>query len=86
MAEIPLAVLLEGDYGYKVQVFDTGDTMAALAGKVADQVAGVLVAPFPPEAVLKVRLQGSDDPLPDTLTIADAGFTEMEPLEIYRAG
>ena len=28
MADIPLAVLLEGDYGYKVQVFDTGDTMA----------------------------------------------------------
>ena len=86
MADIPLAVLLEGDYGYKVQVFDTADTMAVLAGKVADQVAGVLVAPFPPDAVLKVRLQGGDDPLPDDLTIADAGFVEMESVEIYRAG
>ena len=86
MADIPLAVLLEGDYGYKVQIFDTDDTMAVLAEKVADQVAGVLVAPFPPEAVLKVRVQGSDDPLPDELTIADAGFVEMESLEIYRAG
>ena len=85
MAEIPLAVLLEGDYGYKVQVFDTGDTMAAVAEKVAEQVAGVLVAPFPPDAVLKVRLQGSADPLPDALTIADAGFVEMESVEIYRA-
>ncbi len=86
MADIPLAVLLEGDYGYKVQVFDTSDTMAALAEKVADQVAGVLVAPFPPEAVLRVRVQGSDDPLPDELTIADAGFVEMEAVEVYRAG
>ena len=86
MADIPLAVLLEGDYGYKVQVFDTGDTMAVLAEKVAGQVAGVLVAPLPPDAVLKVRLQGSDEPLPDGLTIADAGFVEMEPVEIYRAG
>ncbi len=86
MADIPLAVLLEGDYGYKVQVFDTDDTMAALAEKVADQVAGVLVAPFPPGAVLEVRVQGSDEPLPDELTIADAGFVEMESLEIYRAG
>ncbi len=86
MAEIPLAVLLEGDYGYKVQVFDTADTMAQLAEKVAEQVAGVLVAPFPPEAVLKVRVQGADDPLPDDLTIAGAGFVEMESVEIYRAG
>ena len=86
MADIPLAVLLEGDYGYKVQVFDTGDTMAVLAKKVADQVAGVLVAPFPTEAVLRVRVQGSADPLPDELTIADAGFVEMESIEIYRAG
>ena len=86
MSDIPLAVLLEGDYGYKVQVFDTGDSMATLAEKVADQVAGILVAPFPPDAVLKVRVQGNDDPLPDELTIADAGFVEMEPVEIYRAG
>lgn len=85
MADIPLAVLLEGDYGYKVQVFDTADTMAVLAGKVADQVAGVLVAPFPPDAILKVRVQGSEEALPDELTIADAGFVEMESVEIYRA-
>ena len=45
----------------------------------------MLVAPFPPDAVLKVRLQGSADPLPDALTIADAGFVEMESVEIYRA-
>ena len=83
MAEIALAVLLEGDYGYKVQVFDTGDTMAVVAEKVADQVAGVLVAPFPPEAVLRVRVQGADEPLPDSLTIADAGFAAMESVEVY---
>ena len=86
MAEIPLAVLLEGDYGYKVQVFDSGDTMAVLAEKVADQVAGVLVAPFPPGTVLKVRQQGGDATRPDGMTIADAGFVAMESVEIYRAG
>ena len=60
--------------------------MAVLAGKVAEQVAGVLVAPFPPGTLLKVKVQGSDDPLPEGLTIADAGFVEMEAVEVYRAG
>ena len=83
MAEIPLAVLLEGDYGYKVQVFDTDDTMAQLAEKVADQVAGVLVAPFPSGTVLRVRVQGADEALPQGLTIADAGFVAMESVEVY---
>ena len=84
MADIPLAVLLEGDYGYKVQVFDTGDTMAVLIDQVVSQVAGVLVAPFPSDAVLKVRVQGGE-PLPEGLTIAEAGFAEMEAVEVYRA-
>ena len=85
MADIPLAVLLEGDYGYKVQVFDSEDTMAALIEKAAEELVGVLVAPFPPGTVLKVRVQGGADPLPDSLTIADAGFAAMEAVEIYRA-
>ena len=85
MADIPLAVLFEGDYGYKVQVFDTGDTMATLIGKASDQLVGVLVAPPPAGSVLKVRVRSGDGPLADDLTIEDAGFAAMEAVEIYRA-
>ena len=84
MADIPLAVLFEGDYGYKVQVFDSGDTMAALIDKASAQLVGVLVAP-PPGAVFEVRVQGGDAPLPRGLTIEKAGFAAMEAVEIYRA-
>jgi hypothetical protein len=85
MADIPLAVLLEGDYGYKVLVLDTNDTMATIVEKTSEQLVGVLVAPFPEEAVLKVRIQGNDEPIADDTTIADAGFVEMEAIEVYRA-
>ncbi len=85
MADIPLAVLFEGDYGYKVQVFDSGDTMAALIDKASAQLVGVLVAPPPAGAVFEVRAQGGDGPLPRDLTIEKAGFAAMEAVEIYRA-
>ena len=85
MADIPLAVLFEGDYGYKVQVFDSGDTMAALIDKASAQLVGVLVAPPPTGAVFEVRVQGGDAPLPRGLTIEKAGFAAMEAVEIYRA-
>ena len=85
MADIPLAVLFEGDYGYKVQVFDSGDTMAALIDKAAAQLVGVLVAPPLAGAVFEVRAQGGDSPLPRDLTIEKAGFAAMEAVEIYRA-
>ena len=85
MADIPLAVLFEGDYGYKVQVFDSGDTMAALIDKASAQLVGVLVAPPPAGTVFEVRVQGGDAPLPRGLTIEKAGFAAMEAVEIYRA-
>ncbi len=85
MADIPLAVLFEGDYGYKVQVFDTDDTMATLAQKAREQLVGVLVGPLPDDAVLRVRVQGREEPLANDVTIAGAGLGEMEAVEIYRA-
>ena len=87
MADIPLAVLLEGDYGYKVQVFDTGDTMAVLAeqgrGSGGRRPRGAVPARRRSQGE---RCRAATRRCPDDLTIADAGFVEMESVEIYRAG
>ena len=85
MADFPLACYLHGDYGYKVLVVDDGDTMATVVQKALDQVASVLVAPFPDGTRLRVRVQGADEPLADDATVADAGLAEMEAIEIYPA-
>ena len=60
MTEFPVACNLQGDYGYKVIVIDDSDTVADIIRKTTDQLVGVLVAPFPPDAVLKAKIHGAD--------------------------
>ncbi len=83
MADFPLACYLHGDYGYKVLVVDDGDPMTTVVEKALDQVASVLVAPFPDGTRLKVKVQGADAPLADDATVSGAGLAEMEAIEIY---
>jgi len=86
MVEFPIACNLEGDYGYKVLVVDETESVADVIQKAVDQLVGVLVAPFPPGTVLKLRLHGSETPLADDMTVKQANFAQMETVEIYRAG
>lgn len=83
MALFPLVCNLQGDYGYKVIIADDGDTIGDVIRMTNEQVAGVLVEPFPEGTVLKARLQDEDDPLDEDLVIKDAGFMQMEALVIY---
>ena len=79
MADFPLAVNVQGDYGYKVIVVDDGNTI----DEVIDQIVGVLVAPFPEGTVLRAKTHGAEDPLDSSLTVANANFIQMEALQIY---
>ena len=83
MADFPFAINLQGDYGYKVVVVDDGSTIEDLINTSADQIVGVLVAPFPEGTVLRARVHGSEEPLDNNLRIADANFIRMEALQIY---
>ncbi len=83
MAEFPIACNLQGDYGYKVIVVDENDTISEVIAKTTDQLVGVLVAPFPEGTVLKAKLHGADDPLPDDATVKSANFVQMEAIQIY---
>ena len=84
MAELPIAFNLEGDYGYKVMVVDEEATIAKVIEMAVEQIAGVLVAPFPDNAVMRLRLHASEEPLADSMTVKDAGFSAMEAVVIYQ--
>ena len=83
MADFPLAINLQGDYGYKVVVVDDSRTVEEVINTSVDQIVGVLVAPFPEGTILRARVHGADKPSNNSLRIADANFIQMEALEIY---
>ncbi len=83
MAEIPLAVNLQGDYGYKVVVVDDEDTIESVIKTASDQIVGVLVAPFPEGTQLQAKVHGADEPLPQATTVKQANLLQMEAIQIY---
>ena len=83
MADFPLAINLQGDYGYKVVVVDDEATIEEVINTSVEQIVSVLVAPFPEGTVLRARVHGADEPLDNKLKISEANFIQMEALEIY---
>ena len=86
MADFPLAVNVQGDYGYKVIVPDDENTIEEVIATAVEQIVSVLVAPFPEGTVLRARVHGSEQPLENSLKIKDANFIQMEALQIYVEG
>ena len=83
MADFPLAINLQGDYGYKVVVVDDGVAIEEVINTSVEQIVSVLVAPFPEGTVLRARIHGADEPLDNKLKKSEANFIQMEALEIY---
>ena len=83
MADFPLAINLQGDYGYKVVVVDDENTIEDVINTSVEQIVGVLVAPFPSGTVLRARQHDSETPLENSIKIKDANFIQMEALQIY---
>jgi hypothetical protein len=83
MADFPLAINIQGDYGYKVVVVDDQNTIEEVIKTSVDQIVGVLVAPFSKETKLRAWIHGADRPLDNSLKVSDANFIQMEALQIY---
>ena len=83
MADFPLAINLQGDYGYKVVVVDDEVAIEEVINTSVEQIVSVLVAPFPEGTVLRARVHGADEPLDNKLKVSEANFMQMEALEIY---
>jgi toluene monooxygenase system protein B len=84
MASFPLVCNYEGDYGMKLLVVDTGDTMDAVADRARRALVGVVVRRPRPGAVLRVSRHGERSPLPRDLKVGDADFVQMEAVDIYQ--
>ena len=82
MASFPLVCNFQGDYGMKLLVVDSQDTMDGVAQKAKDLLVGVVVKPLKSGTVLRVTRHGESDYLPRNLKVGDAGFVQMEAVDI----
>jgi len=82
MSKFVLACNYEGDYGLKVLNVDTCNTMQEVADIARQHLAGVFVREPEPGQKLRVRRHGETEFLPDTLKVADAGFVQLDTVDI----
>jgi toluene monooxygenase system protein B len=82
VARVPLCSSFEGDFVVKLVVVEDTDTMDEVAARTAAHTSGRTVRARP-QAVLRVRLQGVDWPLPRDATVRSIGLGPMEHIEVY---
>lgn len=82
MANFPLACNYQGDYGMKLLVVDTDDTMDDVVEKAKKALVGVVVKAPKPGDVLRVSRHGDREYLPRDLKVADANFVQLEAVDI----
>ncbi len=86
MAEIPLAINIQGDYGFKVIIVDDQDSIGQVIEKTVEQVVGVLVPPFPKGTRLSARLRANGRSLADTDTVSGLGLDSMMAIDVVVSG
>jgi len=77
-----LACNYEGDYAVKVLYVNSENTMKEVADIARQHIAGVFVPQPKPGVALRVRRHGEEEFLPDGLKISEAGFIQMETVDI----
>lgn len=80
MALFPLISNFEGDFVLQLVPVDTENTMDEVAAAAAHHSVGRRVKPRPGH-VIRVRKQGSEELIPRTTKISEAGLKPMECLE-----
>jgi len=82
MTAFALVCNYEGDYGMKLLMVDSNDTMDDIARIARENIASVFVPEPPPGTHLRVRKHGGEEFIAHALTVADAGFVSMETVDI----
>lgn len=85
MAAFPLVCNFQGDYGMKLLMVDTNDTMDSVADKAKNALVGVVVKRPKAGSILRVIRHGEDQPLPREMKVNEAGFVRMEAVDIVLA-
>jgi toluene monooxygenase system protein B len=81
MALFPLSSNFEGDFVLQLLPVDTENTMDQVAAAAAHHSVGRRVRARPGH-ILRIRRQGSDELLPRTMKVIDAGFKPTETIEV----
>lgn len=81
MAMFPLTTNFEGDFVLQLVAVDTENTMDEVARAAAHHSVGRRVADRP-GCAMRVRRQGSKQPFPPNMRLADTGLRPMECVEI----
>ena len=82
MNPVPLVVNFEADFVLQLVPVESDFTMDQVAEAAAAHSLNRRVKPRPGRT-LRVRIQDTDVPLGRDVTVADAGFREMETVEVY---
>lgn len=81
MALFPLTSNFEEDFVLQLLAVDTEHTMDEVAAAAAHHSVGRRVADRPGH-VMRVRRQGSTEPLPRAMTVIESGLAPMECIEV----
>ena len=81
MALFPLTSNFEEDFVLQLLAVDTEHTMDEVAAAAAHHSVGRRVADRPGH-VMRVRRQGSTEPLPRSMTVIESGLAPMECIEV----
>lgn len=82
MALFPLTSNFQADFVLQLLPVDTEFTMDQVAAAAAHHSVGRRVAPRT-GAILRVRPQGSQAPLPRNMKVSDSGLRPMQCVEIF---
>jgi Toluene-4-monooxygenase system protein B (TmoB) len=85
MSAFPLVCNYEGDYGMKLLMVDSEDTMDDVARRAKEALVGVVVRAPRRNAILRVRRHRAREPLPRTLKVGNGQFVLMETVDIYQS-
>lgn len=81
MALFPLTSNFQGDFVLQLLAVDTSHTMDQVAHAAAHHSVGRRVAARP-DAVMRVRRQGSTEPFARNVLVAESGLLPMECIEV----
>ena len=83
MANFPLTCCIYGDYGFKVLIVDEADSIDEVAAKAVSKLVGVTVPVPPPGSHFRIRIAGTTEYLPRTVSVRESGLVHMDPIEIW---
>jgi nucleoside phosphorylase len=82
MGAMPIAVNVQGDYGYKIVTIEPEETVESLIKTAIKAVEGILVPEFKKGTEFTAKIHGMDSFLDQSKSIKDANLIEMEAVDI----